>query len=304
MTNTSLFSNSDATDKTYINLRSKHTDRQKDLHDYCENLWSIYRKYSDPNFITSIANDFQNRFWEMYLTVSLIDMGFEVICPKPGPDVGVVLDETIIWFEATCPRRGAQGNPNQVPVLRSDGTVQNEPNEKIILRYLNSIDEKFKRQYKSWISQDIISQNDCFIIAINPMLLGFDLADTSPPRILQAVFPIGSFFVEFDQKTLKAVKQGFQHRPVLSKANASEVKTGIFLDNQYAQLSAVLCSRTNVIHHPVKSGDDFQLVTNPNASNSLPKEFRLRGKHYFAQLEHDEYEIKEITHKQSSQETL
>ncbi|MEP3475409.1 MAG: hypothetical protein ABJN57_04250 [Hyphomicrobiales bacterium] len=298
----SLFSNSSATDRTYINLRSKQTERQKELHDYCEGLWNKYKDFSDTNFVTEIARDFQPRFWEMYLTVSLIDMGFKVECPKPGPDVGIVLDNKTIWFEATCPTRGAAGNPNQVPAIRYDGTVQCEPNEKMVLRYLNSINEKYQRQYQSWISQKFISQDDPYIIAINPMLLDFDIADSTPPRILQAVFPLGDLYVEFDQENLEPINQGFQHRSGLSKANSSNVKTGIFLDDEFNQLSAVLCSRTSVIHHPDKAGDDFQLVSNPLAKNSLPRDFKLRGTHFYTQLDQDEYEIKREIHKLSSEE--
>ena len=90
----------------------------------------------------------------MYLTVSLILAGYDVTCPKPGPDVGIVYKGQRIWFEATSPDRGKDGSPDQVPKMKSvelgeDPVVLNAPDEKIVLRYLNSISTKFNEQYVS-----------------------------------------------------------------------------------------------------------------------------------------------------------
>jgi hypothetical protein len=35
------------------------------------------------------------------------------------------------------------------------------PNEKIILRYLNSISEKYDRQYATWLRKGTVSEKDC-----------------------------------------------------------------------------------------------------------------------------------------------
>ena len=82
---------------------------------------------------------------------------------------------------------------DQVPEMKHDGTVQNVPEEKIILRYLNSISDKLDRQYAQWIKNGTISGKDAFVIAVNPRGIGFEHADSEPPRILQAAFTVGPF---------------------------------------------------------------------------------------------------------------
>lgn len=64
-------------------------------HDSCVALWEKFEPYADPEFE---------------------ELGFEVICPKPGPDVGVMFEGRQIWFETTSPDRGMDGSLDQVPL--------------------------------------------------------------------------------------------------------------------------------------------------------------------------------------------
>ena len=66
-----------------------------------------------PN--SELRSNFDVRYWEMYLTTFLIREGYEVCCPRPGPDVGIKFKDRRIWFEATTPTRGAEGQADQVP---------------------------------------------------------------------------------------------------------------------------------------------------------------------------------------------
>jgi hypothetical protein len=100
----------------------------------------------------------------MYLTCSLIFAGHVVTCPKPGPDVGIMYKGRRIWFEAMSPTPGKPGSPEYV-----GGPVKGPvPEEKIILRYLNSISTKHNEQYANWLKKGIVSEKDAFVIAINP----------------------------------------------------------------------------------------------------------------------------------------
>ena len=62
--------------------------------------------------------------------------------------------------------------------------------EKIILRYLNSISTKHKDQYSNWLEKGTVSEKDAMIYAINPWGIPFDHRDSDPPRILQAGYTI------------------------------------------------------------------------------------------------------------------
>lgn len=221
----------------------------------------------------------------MYLITYLIGEGYTVHCPKPGPDVGIEFDKRRIWFEATSPTRGADGTVDRVPaqklVRRGDEpVVQDVPNEKLVLRYLNSISTKYNEQYASWLQREIVGPEDAFVIAINPRGLGFEWADTQPPRILQAAFTLGSPYAVIDQKTLAPVGAGYQFRDAIAKASGALVQTGIFQQKEYSGLSGLLCSRVDAVNQPEKMGTDFQLVPNPHASVSLPHNFRLKGTYF------------------------
>lgn len=279
MASKSFFSNRRATDPAYINTRDVDNCFAHQARENCERLWEIYEPHADPEFLTEIGNHFDARYWEMYLTTSLIDQGYKVTCPKPGPDVGVLFNGARIWFEATLPTRGADASPDQVPELQDDA-VQTVPNEKMVLRYLNSISEKYNHQYKSWTSKGVISPNDSFIIAVNPRQLGHEYGPGSPPRILQAAFTIGNPYAVLDQKTGRLIKTGYRFREKIEKSSGTSVQTGVFMQNEYSGLSGLLCSRIDVANQPDKMGADFELAPNPKAKAPLWSEFRLRGTYY------------------------
>src|SRR5690242_6440575 len=118
MVTTKVFADGDATDIGYMNVRAARDRRAKKDRENCESLWEIYEPYADAEFLVEIRNNLDARYWEMYLTTTLIQQGFKVCCPKPGPDVGIEFARRRIWFEATSPTRGAESSPDQVPERR------------------------------------------------------------------------------------------------------------------------------------------------------------------------------------------
>lgn len=286
-----LFSDDPATDLGYINTRAANNDPAKACRANCEALWELFEPYADPEFMTEFRSVFHARYWEMYLTVALMDLRFEVTCPKPGPDVGIIFDDRRIWFEATSPDRGMDGSPDQVPLPLEGGNVAYAvPNEKMILRYLNSISSK-KVQHDNWIAKGIVAKEDAFVVAVNPRGLRHDYSDTVPPRILQAAFAVGNQYITVDRDTLEQVGGGFHFRDQITKASGAPVSTSVFQHGGYACLSGLLCSRVDVANQPAKLGEDFQLLPNPNAAVSLPDKFRLLGTYFKVDRKGDGYDV-------------
>lgn len=278
--------------RTYANAMAASNEWTKRARAFCDDLWEDFEPHADPDFLGETRVKFEERFWEMYITVTLIRLGYQVTCPKPGPDVGIVVDGARIWFEAVSPSRGADGSPDQVPEVRNDGKVHNVPNQQMILRYLNSISEKYERQYPNWLRIGVVGRDDAFVIALNPRRLGFDYADTIPPRILQAAFPVGNAFITFHRDNLKPRQRGFEVRPFLAKASGSLVDTGVFLHEGYEALSGLLVSRVDVVNRPERLGDDFQLLPNPIAATPLPTHFRLPGTYFAVAATDDGYNVR------------
>jgi hypothetical protein len=290
---TPLFMDGDASDSGYVNIRDAKDEPLRSARYHCEYLWILFQAHADADFQSELRREFDARYWEMYLTTSLIVAGYAVTCPKPeGPDVGILYKGQRIWFEATAPTSGKPGAPDSIGEV-GEGQV---PEEKIILRYLNSISTKYK-QYATWLKKGIVSDKDVFVIAINPRAIPFDSHDSDPPRILQAGFTADKPYAIVNRETMKGVGVGYHFRNKILKApkgkenRQAEVPTGAFQSAEYAGLSALLCSRVDAANRPGEMGDDFQLAPNPHASVPLPDGFRLRGLYYDVKAAKDSYLI-------------
>jgi hypothetical protein len=286
-----LFSDGPAEDRAYQNIRDAKEGRLVEAREHCEALWALFEPYADAEFLIELRSNFDARYWEMYLASYFIDGGYKVHAPKPGPDIGIEFEGGRIWFEAVSPTRGADGHPDQVPEMTAGGGAQDVPNEKIVLRYLNSISEKYHSQFNQWIKNGTISDKDSFVIAINPRRIGFEYADTEPPRILQAAFTVGPLYVVINRETLQAVRHGYNFRSEISKSNGASVTTGVFQREEFSALSGMLCSRVDAANKPKTLGEDFQFVLNPHASVKVPPKFRLKGIYYKVIPVRDGYDV-------------
>jgi hypothetical protein len=94
-------------DKKYCLLRDDpRYEKQKD---FVESLWVNYSKYADGDFAIKITEDFNARFWEMYLSCSLLGMNLELVPkgPAEGPDIQIVLENNkTLWIEASISNAG------------------------------------------------------------------------------------------------------------------------------------------------------------------------------------------------------
>ena len=241
---TRLFTNDEASDPGYRNIRDGKDARLKLAKWHCEYLWILFERHADKEFSKELRRTFDARYWEMYLTTSLMFAGYEVTCPNPGPDVGITYRGQRIWFEAVAPDCGDPGKADSVPT-KVNGEV---PEEKIILRYLNSISTKHRDQYLKWLAKGTVSDKDAMVYAINPWAIPFDHRDSDPPRILQAAYTIGPPNVSVDVKAMKVVGSGYEFRGHIKKTPKEEGKegakipTGIFQQEEYAG-SAACCVR-------------------------------------------------------------
>lgn len=298
---TPLFMDGDAPDPGFRNIRDAKDGVLFSARCLCDYMWILFGHHADTNFRDELRSQFDARFWEMYLTVQFICAGYTVTCPKPGPDVGIVHRGKRIWFEAVSPTGGDPSKPDHVPpVERGHGKVSSVPNDKMVLRYLNSISEKYERQYQSWLRKGIVSKDDVFVIALNPCSIPHDNADSSPPRILQAAYTLGVPYLTLSRETGKAVGSGYQFRGHIDKTpkdnpdgtkEERKIQTGVFQDRKHDGLSALLCSRVDAVNHRGEYGSDFQLAPNPHASVPLPDDFRLRGTYYGVTSIKDGYQV-------------
>jgi hypothetical protein len=287
-----LFTNDEAADPGYRAVRDGSDSLLKMAKAHCNYLWVFFERHADKQFRTELRRTFDARYWEMHLTTSLILAGFEVTCPKPGPDVGIIYRGQRIWFEAVAPNCGDPDKPDSVPTEML-GQI---PEEKIILRYLNSIATKHRDQYLNWLEKGTVAPTDAMVYAINPRAIPWDHTDGSPPRILQAAYNAGPATVEVDPTSMRIVRTGYEFRGFIRKApkedqKGEEVPTGIFPLKEYAWLSGLICSRVEAINRPAEMGADFQLAPNLHAAVPLPDCFRLQGTYFATKQVESRYQV-------------
>jgi type I restriction enzyme S subunit len=207
----------------------------------------------------------------MYLTCALLEhgprLGYAVACHKPGPDVLLEFKDRCIWIEAITATDGDPAKPDSVghPDPAKPGQI---PDEKIVLRYTNAIDAKY-RKYLEYLEKGIVAEEDSYLIAVNGYPLSYGWADPEIPRILKAVFPLGHLQFIFDRKTLKRVETKHQFRPAIFKSSGKDVSTAGFMSEQYAGISGILYSRANAYMTARPLGSDFLIAHNPMAGHPV-----------------------------------
>jgi len=279
-----------ATDPVYINLRDGNQPIQIEERQCAEDLWAKYHSYADRHFLVEISKDFDARFWEMYLACTLMDSGYAISSADRGPDIGIKRNTKIIWIEAITPTGGEPSSHDSVPDLRMrPGFVvaQEVPDRQITLRYCASIREKYCVKYFKYVKDGIVSNDDCYVIALNGCRINWSRIDYEPPRIVRSVLPFGWQVVTVDTASHKIVKRSYQYREYLRKESGSQVETNIFVKPEYEHISAVMFSNVDVANRTPVAGDDFIIVRNPLALKQLPDGFPKLGREYWATLSKD-----------------
>jgi type I restriction enzyme S subunit len=296
MTDRLFIGDVDARDPIYNIIRDEKDDPYiVEVRVFMEKLWQMYHPYADTHFRQQIQEDFHARFWEMYITCALLENSLPVksrdkISRDKGPDVLIEDQACRIWVEAIAPSSGADENPDRVPDLKL-GVAMRDPDEQIILRYRSAISEKFDNKYREYLATDVVSSSDAYVIAINSCKMEAAIADSDPPRILKAVFPIGDQQVTVNKQTLKIIGSGFQFRPAVKRTSGEQISTDLFLNPTYENLSGILFSRASVNHLIKQLGADFIFIHNPLARNPVPSGFFKFGREYTAQEGPENYTV-------------
>lgn len=238
--------------------------------EFIEKLWSVYETYKDPGFLREIQLHFHERFWEMYLTCSLLEFGLNVLPydnSEGGPDVFVEEGDSAIWFEATCPGPGAPNKPDSVPgFFECDGEV---PIDAIVLRVRGAIDEK-RHKYRGYRKKDIVRVDDAYVIAVNTWgAFQSGLPGVEPSPVERAVYGVGSQKIIFDSSNFEPVELTYEEKDRVVKSSGAPVMTDIFTDGRHNHVSAILWSSANAGRFLEPLGADFRLSRNPFATNGL-----------------------------------
>jgi type I restriction enzyme S subunit len=285
MDNRLFLDNIEPIDEFYLMVRDDTREEILKGKEFMEELWEQYYEYADKDFPQKLSEDFHARFWEMYLTCTLIKRGYPV-CPKAarseGPDILVQDSKNTIYIEAVTPSEGHEDNVDKVPKMQMMKATR-VPDEQITLRYCGVISEKHKK-YISYLEKGVITNSDAYIIAVNSCKIEQAIIETDVPRIMKAILPIGYEQVTISRIPGSEASWHHQYRKKISRSKGSSVNTDIFLNQYYEGLSGVIYTRTDLFNRPPLMGDNYIFVHNPLAQNHIPNGFFNFGTEYYIEL--------------------
>ena len=260
-----------------------------------EKLWEDFAPFADKQFLDEIETNLKTRFWEMYLGCSFLYNNFKLELPniKGGPDLIINYKNTNLWVEAVTPQKGDGEDKLEKP---PNMVVVNVPQDKMILRIQNSIDEK-KRNYLGWIDKNVVRENEPFILAINGSELIFGRTEREMPLILRAISQFGNQYLTFSKEDFEIIGQGFHFEESVTKSSGTVINKNIIENKDYNFISAFLYSCVDPLNRPEKMGDDYILIHNPLAKNTLPIGFLKLGREFYREehkLKNNDYRIAKV----------
>lgn len=252
----------------FKNLRAAENDFTVAGRAHCEDLWKDFEGFADPDFVTEFATRMHERWFEMYLTVTLLRAGFAVECRKPGPDVLITVDGRRIWIEATVATPGEPGLPDSVPP-RVFGKVTATPIRQMALRVRNALSSK-EKVFRGYLDKKIVAPEDLLVLAINVHEIPNLPADMDPV-MKRAFYGVGDQVLTISRETLQVVDSNHEQLTHIAKVSTgAEVGVQPLIDGSTKHISAVLGSRADAVNLPKEPGGDLLWLPNLTATRSWP----------------------------------
>jgi len=242
-------------------------------------MWRDFYDLADPQFCERFPLEFHQRWFEMYLGVSLRRAGLNISAPKPGPDFRVEVEGSPIYIEAVAPTGGNPFHADVVgePVYHEiDGTPRalQIPYTKITLR----IADVFRRKadvFDEYRHKGYVSAGDPCIVAINLHDIPHAWPDAEE-YWFRAFYGVGDMFIWVD-RTGHATTTGREHRKLLTRASGAKEDVAPLLNTDRAGISGVLGSVADVGNVPNPVGDDLLLMPHAAAHSPYPQGLIKRG---------------------------
>jgi len=257
----SFFLPGECKDRGYRNVRDN--PNRPEWRTFVNELWSRYHDLGleDPHFREDARNHFLERFWEMYLAVTLWERGFKLTrVEDEGPEFYFEYNSRKVWVEAVAPGPGE--GKDRVPETSDGETV---PTEKIILRFTNVLAEK-RNKYCKARKKGIIAPDDLYVLAINSRGIPDAPFGNTMPFFVQAFLPVGNRAVLIDTETKEVVERFYQKRENVIKVNEAPVSTTAFLNPEFSFIAAIVHSGVDWANHPANLGEEFIILHNPTAA--------------------------------------
>jgi hypothetical protein len=248
---------------------------------FLEQLWQECGRFLDANAAHHAMVDMPPVFWELYLAHALRRSGINIVeqnrgkKTQRGPDLFAVDPE--VWIEAVVANPGSGGDALQAPPL---GAVYSVPVDSFILR-LRSVIEAKSRIIKGYIQDKIIQQEQAAVIAISGCMLYTQFSEQPIPRIVRAALGVGNLVVDVNRNREATAGYSVEESVQIEKCTGALVRTDVFLNSEYAHISALIYSASDWVNTPYEPGTEFIVIHNENARVKLPHGWLPVGDEYW-----------------------
>lgn len=263
-----------------------------------QDLYNLSKDYLDKNFCDEIRipGKFEKRYWELSLCASLLKSGHKLkkLDEKRSlPDFCIEQnDGSLIWIEAVSPSPGI-GFP-AAPVLtpgRLYSKTSSIPlaNQNSIPRITQAINDKFKdiSNYDAPFSND-----DILVTALYTGEIAHEVVGSWTYE--ETLYSMGMPYIKISTDG-STKESGRTYAPNIEKKNGSEIELGIFLNEKFASISAVVISeRLLFSNDQLELLEKLRIYHNLRAKNSLDPGLLKFGVHYKIETDGENLLLKEI----------
>lgn len=273
-----------AADSVYCRVRDGVREEHVRSRTHLNLLWQECAHYIDSGAEKKALRELAPVFWELHLAYSLKRQG-KVLVPRSrlgfknnkGPDLFVT--DPDVWIEAVTATNGTGNDALQQP---ESGECVDVDTDGVILRLRSKILDK-GLAFRNYMKDNIVKPEQATIIAISGLRLHYTYKYSGlyPPEIVRAVYPVNHQSIDVNLRTGAASEPYLQYRNRIDKLCGSSVFTDVFLDPDFAFISAVLYSEADWASDPERAGMDFVLVHNTSALIPLPDSWMAVGDEYW-----------------------
>lgn len=229
----------------------------------------------DNKIIKEFQTTFHSSFWEFYLFRFFKEQGFSIDFTKDRPDFIIespqrILIEAVVSNIKIDGREEINRDIDDVTSMIVPPHKQSDYNqvlEESIVRNSNAIQGKSRKYLDKYINCDWVSQEAPFVIALS----SYDQINYGREYIYPMLALLyGQYF--------NPLIDDFEHKETITKPNTtSEIPIGIFKDDNYKHISAIIFSCTTTLGKltslDISNGNQNQINSVLNIRNDFEKPF-------------------------------
>jgi hypothetical protein len=254
---------------TYARLRDGTDPASEERRAFFDALWAEYVPFAPKDYPKKLRIEFHPRWWEMYLTVALVRLGFAVQ-PNPAdvfPDVHLVVDGAQVFVEAVAPTAGTRSD--RVPDPVHQGVIA-FPERECLLRLTQALTDKAGDLRKN-LSDGVIPGDACRIIALSASDLNQigSMLDGTHPAPLSVLAGAGPLELTIGG----TAPPRSSRREFLTRDAGSPVPATLFDAPEFSIVSGVVYSSVDLWNAPLDARTTLSLFVNPMASVPVPARF-------------------------------